>query len=82
MDDGYAGAGLAWMIQGNECNWEGFNGESYQLWDNKEVYDAELFEIAMAIRHAALRFGRNTQKITVYTDSQLHGIKNYKDGPG
>jgi hypothetical protein len=39
MDDGYVGARLAWKAQGNERNWEGFNGESYQLGDNKEVYD-------------------------------------------
>jgi hypothetical protein len=44
MDYGYVGTGLAWKAQGNERNWEGFNGESYQL-GNKEVYDAELFKI-------------------------------------
>jgi hypothetical protein len=65
-------------------NWEGFNGGSYQLGDNKEVYDAELFGIAMVIRHAAQRFGTDTQKITVFTDSQaaLRRIKNDKKGPG
>jgi hypothetical protein len=26
MDNGYVGAGLAWKAQGNERNWEGFNG--------------------------------------------------------
>jgi ribonuclease HI len=51
--------------------------------NNNEVYDAELFVIAMAIRHAAQRFGTDTQKITVFTDSQaaLHRIENDKEGP-
>jgi hypothetical protein len=52
MDDGYVGAGLALEAPENERNWEGFNGESYQLRDNKKVYNAELFGIAMSIRHA------------------------------
>jgi ribonuclease HI len=48
-----------------------------------EVCDAELFGIAVAIRHAAQRFGTDTQRITVFTDSQavLHRIKNEKEGP-
>jgi hypothetical protein len=46
MDYGYVRAGLAWKAQDNERNWEELNGESYQLGDNKEVYDAELFGIA------------------------------------
>jgi hypothetical protein len=56
MDDGYVEAGLAWKVQENERNWKGFSGASYQLGDKKR-YDAELFWIAMAIRHAALKFG-------------------------
>jgi hypothetical protein len=82
--DGYAGAGLAWKARENERKWEGFNGENYRLDDNKEVYDAALLGIAMAIRHATQRFGTDTQKITVFKDSQaaLHRIKNDKEGSG
>jgi ribonuclease HI len=84
IDDGYVGTGLIWTAQEYERNWEVFNGENYQLGDDNEVYDAEMFGIAMAIRHAAQRFGTDTQKITVFTDSQaaLHRIKNGKEGPG
>jgi hypothetical protein len=60
VDDGYVGAGLARKAQENGRNWKGFNGESYRLGDKKEVYDAKLFGIAMAIRQAAQRFGTDT----------------------
>jgi ribonuclease HI len=70
MDDEYVGAGLAWKAQENERNWEGFNGKSYQLGSKKEVYDAELFGIATAIRNATQRLDTDTQRITVFTDSQ------------
>jgi hypothetical protein len=78
----YVRTGLARKVQENQRNLEGFNGESYQLGDNKEVYDAELFGIAVAIRHAAQRFGTDTQRITVFTDSQatLHCIKKSQRG--
>jgi hypothetical protein len=56
MDDEDVGAGLAWKAQENDSNWEVFNGDSCQLGDNKDAYDAELFGIAMTIRHAAQRF--------------------------
>jgi hypothetical protein len=37
----------------------------------------------MSIRHAVQRLGTDTQKITIFTDSQaaLHRIKNDKEGP-
>jgi hypothetical protein len=45
MDYGYVGAELAWKAQRNKQNDEGFNRKSYQLGNNKEVYDAELLEL-------------------------------------
>jgi hypothetical protein len=75
MNDGYVGAGLTWKVQENERNWEWFNGESYQLGDNKEVYDAEL---DMQRRDLV-----QVLRILRFLDSQaaLHRIKNDKKGP-
>jgi hypothetical protein len=74
MDDGYVGAGLAWMAQKNKRNWERFNGETCQLGDNKEVYDAKLFGIAMAIRHAAQRFGQTPRGLRFLQTHKLHSV--------
>jgi hypothetical protein len=59
-------------------------GESYKLGDNEEVYDGELFGIAMVIRHAVQIFSTDTHKTAVFKDSQaaLHRIKNAKESPG
>jgi hypothetical protein len=72
------------MTQKYEHNLEGFNRERYKLAGEQKVYDAELFGITMAIRHIMQRFGRDTQKIPVLTDSKaaLSCIKNGKEDPG
>jgi hypothetical protein len=50
----------------------GFNGESHQLRDRREVYNAELF----GIKHATQKFDTDTQTVRVFTNftHRLHFI--------
>jgi ribonuclease HI len=73
------GAAVVWL--------DGQNGDYHRkgtyLGNNKEIFDAELFALGEAVKHAA-REAEDARNITIFTDSQatLTRIQDDTEGPG
>ena len=86
-EEGHIGAGVAWWQEDEEKSQWGeysYRGDDFYLGNNKEVFDAELYAVVMAIKRAAQRETIRSRRVAVFTDSQatLTRIQSDQEGPG